>query len=157
VSDFRIKALPADKVKSPTIDEIAGAFAEAMRPDSVKQYPALETMIRGMDVTATWIQMNVEPAPIDEASTVTRIKSLSHNGDAVASLLTLAPQVEVFLRDERQHAKSDGRSRIDKILQSISVTPIQNENVRRVMLATRVLEIIGTPQAMELRRKLVAK
>jgi hypothetical protein len=157
VSDFRVEALSGDNVKSPTIDEIAGAFAEALRPDSVKQYAALETLIRGMDVTATWIQMNVEPATIDEASTLKQAASLSHDGDAIASLLTLGPQLEVFLRHERHHANSDGRCRIDRILQSISVTPIANENVRRVMLATRVLEIIGTPQAMELRRKLVAK
>jgi len=157
VSGFRIESLKAEQVKSPTLDEIAAAFAESLRPDSDRQQASLDTLVRGMDVTATWIQMNVEPSAIDEASTTSLTKSLSQNDHATAALLTLVPQVEVFLRDERHHASADGRCRIDRILQSISVTPIENENIRRLMLATRVLEIIGTPQAMGVRRKLAAK
>ena len=73
------------------------------------------------------------------------------------NLLKLGPQAEIFLRDERNVANAEGRCRIDKLLQSILVTPINDDDVRRVMLATRMLEIIGTPAAMELRRKLASQ
>jgi len=37
------------------------------------------------------------------------------------------------------------------------VTPIPQPDLRRVLLGTRALEIIGTPRARELRRQLVER
>ena len=46
---------------------------------------------------------------------------------------------------------------IDGALQILGVMPITDEAVRRLMLATRVLEMIGTPEAMALRGKLAVQ
>lgn len=163
VSDFRIVPLNADQVKSPTLDALGAAFDEALRADSDKRMEAFAKLVTGMDTTTTWLQINVSSMPIDAQKVARLVTNLSlddaqreSRDAAMQELLQLGPQVEVFLRDARNVAPAEGRCRIDMLLQSISVTPINDENLRRVMLATRLLEIIRTPAAMELRQKLVS-
>jgi hypothetical protein len=164
VSDFHVTPLAANQVPVQSLASIQAEFEEALRADSMKRMDAFANLICGMDATVAWLQVNVAAAPIDAAHARQLVKSLSlpdsageQREAAMQELLTLGPQAEVFLRDERNVTTAEGRCRIDKLLQRVLVTPIDSDDLRRVMLATRVLEVIGTPAAMDLRKKLVSK
>ena len=106
---------------------------------------------------------SVAPHPVDALKVAHWIAGLAAEDarmdvreQALAELRALGPAMEPYLRDARPTAKREQRARIDWLLECIVVTPINDEVVRRLALATRVLEIIGTPKAMALRRSLTA-
>jgi hypothetical protein len=73
---------------------------------------------------------------------------------AFTALVAVGPQIEPYLRDVRNVSVGTMRQRLDWLLQDVSDTQISDDDVRRVMLATRALEIIGTPRALQVRRQL---
>jgi len=155
---FRPITDPGDK---PDSAAIATAFAHALDAKATDQPASFQTLILGMDDTAEWIVANVQPQTIDAAMVADDIGKLSaddHNVQvregAFDELRAMGPQIEPYLRDARRSAPADLRVRIDWLLESIGTTEIADENIRRVMLATRVLEIIGTPHALEVRKAL---
>jgi hypothetical protein len=161
VADFKVRALSADDVKKPSLDEIAAAFEDSLKTDSDALPRDFQTLILGMDDTADWIKGHVTPEPIDTHNAQQLVTDLAADDteiarrDAAASaLIAIGPQIEPYLRDVRNLAVGTLRLRVDWLLQSISDTEITDDNLRRVMLATRVLEIIGTPHALQVRREL---
>jgi hypothetical protein len=161
VADVRIVPVAAAQVQKPSADAIAKAFTNSLDPISTTQLEDFQTLISGMDDTTAWIDSNITPAPIDAASALDCIKTLgatdAHIGDREAAqpvLLQMGPQIEPMLRDARHAAGTEHRLRIDWVLLSSEVTPINDDNLRKVLLATRALEIINTPKALALRKKL---
>jgi hypothetical protein len=71
--------------------------------------------------------------------------------------MQLGIQAEPALRDARNKSVGEVRLRIDWALMALDVNHIADDDLRKTMLATRALEIIGTTEALDLRRKLTAK
>jgi hypothetical protein len=161
VTNLIVQPLASDKVKTPDVNAIASAFAECINPESDKQSEAFATLVTGMDATVDWISVNVSPQPIDSNRVADLIKLLGADDSnidaresAATELRALGPALEPFLRDARKTAVGEQRARIDWLLACLGVRTIDDENLRKLNLATRVLEIIGTPKAMALRKTL---
>jgi hypothetical protein len=161
VADFKVRALSADQVKQPGTDDIAAAFDDSLKNDSDKLPGDFQTLISGMDATADWIDQHVKPMPIDAQGAARLLADLAADDTEIArrdaaagALVALGPQIEPVLRDMRNVSVGTMRQRLDWLLGNISDAQISDDDLRRVMLATRVLEIIGTPQALQVRRQL---
>jgi len=164
VRKVSIQPVTAAEVPAQSSDAIAKAFADALDVKGDKQADAPVLLVLGGDATVSWIEQNVHPQPIDSkqvdklltdlAGDDTRIRE---RDTAAPALMAMGPQVEPFVRDVRRTAAGELRTRCDMVLTYIGVQQIDDEETRRVMLATRVLEMIGTPKAMDLRRRLAAQ
>ena len=77
VSDFQIKPLASDQVPSLTLDGLSSAFDDAMKADSETRMESFARLVRGMDTTVAWLQMNVLPAPINGEQAKKLVKVLS--------------------------------------------------------------------------------
>ena len=161
IANIQLRPLPLETVERPDAQGIATAFAHALDATAADQPAAFQTLILGMDDTADWIAANVQPQPIDTAKLAEALKNLAADDSNVPlreqapiDIHALGPQAEPYLRDARQSAPGEVRQRIDWTLEWITTTEITDENLRRVLLATRVLEIIGTPHALEVRKHL---
>jgi hypothetical protein len=161
VANFKVQALTVDQVKQPGDEEIAAAFEDSLKNDSDALPRDFQTLISGMDATADWVAAHVKAMPID-AQSVTRLVAdlaaddtqIARRDPAASALLAVGPQIEPYLRDARNASVGTLRQRLDWLLQNISDTQIPDDAVRRVVLATRVLEIVGTPRALQVRRQL---
>ena len=160
VANLQVRPL-AEPEERPDAAAIAAAFAHAIDTTFADQPAAFQTLISGMDDTAEWIAANVQPQTVDApkiAATIPKMAGDDHDANgheaAFQDLHTLGPLAEPYLRDARGTANTDLRLRIDWLLQSIGITEIPDENTRRVLLATRILEIIGTPAALDVRKHL---
>jgi hypothetical protein len=164
VTDVTIRPLQKADVPRPDAEAIATAFAASLDPASNDPGGEFQTLILGMDQTVDWIRQNVTAQPIDADQLAQLIMSLAaddgHMADrenAYTAIVQMGPLAEPYLRDRRTTAVGDVRQWVDWALQCISDTPIKDDGIRRVLLATRVLEIIGTPDALALRMKLTQK
>jgi hypothetical protein len=163
VTNLQIEPLSADKSKTPDISAIENAFNEALNKDAANPIDAMNTLVLGMDSTADWIKINVTPQTLDDDAVGQAIQDLAADDAqiptremAARQLRQLGPLTEPFLRDARKSATGEQRTRIDWLLAAITTTPIEDENTRKVVLAARMLEIIGTPKALEVRKSLVS-
>ena len=180
VVNATITPLSADKVVRPPAKEIAAAFNASLDSRSADLPGKFQQLINGMDDTTAWIKENVKPTPLDSTKVATLIADMESNEDADfdkreaahLKLLALGHAVEPSLRDARRRMDEARRVRFDTTLSVLDVqSPTSNaavpdwitappkddvpsENIRSVVLATRVLEIIGTPKALALRTKL---
>ncbi len=158
-----IKPLHDAQVPLPADADIAAAFDTSLKTDTDQgQFEAFNTLVCGRGQTVQWISKNVAAAPINAETMNKLIADLGGDEQHIAerkagmrALREMGPQVEPALRDARRDAPGEKRTRIDATLQALGVTPITDDGIKRVMLATRVLEVIGTPEAMALRKQLV--
>jgi len=164
VTDVQIRALQKSDVPQSDDAAIAKAFAASLDPGSDDLPGNFKTLILGMDRTVKWIKDNVVPQAVDSDRIAQLLKSMAADDDHIAEresayteMVGLGPLAEPYLRDRRITTVGDVRQRIDWALQCISDTAITDDGIRRVLLATRVLEIIGTPDAMDLRLTLTRK
>ena len=162
VRHLTVRPLAAGDVPSPDADAIAKAFAASLDAAGTGQADAFTTLTAGGETTTQWIERNVKPQPVDGPTARQLLADLTGGDDRIAArdaagrdLFTLGPQAEVGVRDLRRDAAGEVRARCDAVLQRIGIDPIANEDLRRVMLATRVLEVIGSPPALALRHRLV--
>jgi hypothetical protein len=161
VTHLDVRTLNATQVPRPAENEIAQAFSAACNVQR-NQVAAFQTLILGMDDTTNWIEKNVTPPiQIDGRRAASLIQDLFGDDQHLArreaagqALLLMGPMVEPMLRDIRKTVVGEQRQRIDWVLSCIGVRPITDEHTRQAALASRVLEIIGTPQAMQLRKHL---
>jgi hypothetical protein len=161
VTNVQVRTLAAADVKKPDAFDITNAFRDALDPQSKNQPEAFNLLVRGMDTTADWLAKNVEPKPIDGPKVAQLLKDFAL-GDAQPDLRSSAerqlqamgPIVEPYLRDARKTADAEFRFRIDRVLKFFGVHTIEDASLRRILLADRVLEVIGTPRALEVRRSL---
>jgi hypothetical protein len=161
VTAVQIKALAAGAVKKPSEAEIAAAFKAALDPGSADLPGAFQTLIDGGDGTADWISRHVKAVTTDGASAQKYIQDLEAGDDkmddreaAHKGLMGLGHAVEPALRDARREAGGEQRLRIDWALATFGVRK-PDDDTRAALLATRALEVIGTPKSLELRKKLV--
>jgi hypothetical protein len=161
VANFKMRALSADQVRQSSTDDIAAAFDDSLKNDSDALARDFQTLISGMDATADWIDGHVKPMPIDAQAAARLVVDLGADDtqidrrDAAETALdAIGPQIEPYLRDVRKVSVGTMRQRLDWVLENVSDTQITDDDVRKVMLATRVLEIIGTPRALQVRRQL---
>lgn len=161
VTNVQVKIVAAENVKKPDAYEITNAFRDALDPKSKDQPENFNLLVRGMDTTADWIQKNVDPKPLDGPKVAQLLKDfalgdaqLEARSSAERQLQAMGPIVEPYLRDLRKTADGELRFRIDRVLRYLGVHPIEDASLRHIMLATRVLEVIGTPRALDVRRSL---
>jgi hypothetical protein len=162
VMNVEVHAVGASDVPKPSADEIAAALTACAKADPKTDVPgAFQTLINGMDDTVAWMDAHVKPVPIDASAVPDLLKDLGSGDEnmtareaAHPALVKLGIQIEPLLRDARKNAPGELRHRIDWALESLDVSYISDDGLRRVMIATRALEIIGTPKALELRKKL---
>ncbi|MDP9175432.1 MAG: hypothetical protein M3O30_16440 [Planctomycetota bacterium] len=162
VRNLRVKAFHPTAAQPTTQPaDTATAFAKALDINGDDPVAAFQSLILGMDDTVSWIEKNVKAKPIDVGEARKRIARLhaddvfrKEREEAGTALFKMGPEVEPYLRDDRRTAAAEQRLRIDWILAALGVKPIGDEEVRRVMLATRVLEIIDTPRALKARAML---
>ncbi len=162
VMNVEVHPVAAADVPKPTADEIAAALTACAKADPKTDIPAaFQTLVNGMDDTVAWIDANVKPVPIDASTVPDLLKDLGSGDEnmtareaAHPALVKMGIQIEPLLRDARKDAPGELRHRIDWALEALDVSYISDDALRRVMIATRALEIIGTPKAMELRKKL---
>ncbi len=164
VRNVVIHPVNASDITAPDVDAIAKAFADGLDIKGKRQADSCVVLVLGGDATVDWITKNVHPQPIDSTQVEKLLTDLAGDDSKIAerdaawyALPALGSQAEVFVRDVRRTAPGELRCRCDAVLTAIGVHQIDDEDLRRVMLATRVLEIIGTPKAMELRHALVAQ
>jgi hypothetical protein len=162
VTDVQVKPLSRADLPAPGEGEIADAFATAIDVTSTHQPDAVNTLVAGMDDTVAWIQKSVTPIKIDDSDIKTAITDYAADdtradarSEADRTLGNAGAPAEIALRDALRTAKGELRARIENALMTIDDKPIPDEDTRRVMLATRVLEVIGTPKALALRQALV--
>jgi hypothetical protein len=162
VANVEVRALAASQVEKPDEAAIAKAMAVCARADEKTDLSAaFETLVVGMDKSVAWMSKNVKPVPIDASGAPELIKALAGGDEqaanresAHASLVKMGIQVEPLLRDARRDAVGELRLRLDWALMALDVEHHSEDDLRRVMVATRALEIIGTPEALALRKKL---
>jgi len=163
VLDVQVQPLAAAAVPGPAEDAIAKAFAEGVKADAADPITALRTLVSGRDATVQWIAKNVTPKPISAADSAAIMKKLVEPANDMevnesrGKLVEMGPQTEVLLREAYKKAEDHTKPAIDGVLWVLGVTPVKDEGIRRVMLATRVLEVIGTPEALALRGKLAVQ
>jgi len=164
ITHVQVRTLSDSAVQKPDAFEITNAFRDALDSKAKNQPEAFQTLIAGMDATAEWFAKNVQAKPIDAAHVAQLVKDLWANDQQLATrdsaekeLQAMGPIVEPYLRDARRTAPGEVRFRLDRIMKYVGVHPIEDENVRRIVLAARVLEIINTPRAVEVRRSLTEK
>jgi hypothetical protein len=159
-ANLTVRTLTAAQVKKPAEDSVGVAFRACLGGDPNEYVEAFQTLIDGMDATADWIEKNVKPAAMDErtAESVKKLQSgaLPAIKSAAAALRKSNSLVEPYLRDARMRADRDTREEIDTTLETLGVLPISDDKIRQVVLATRVLEVIGTPRAMNVRNNLTS-
>ena len=166
VRDVTVRPLAAADVPPPSADTIAKAFAASLDVTGDQQADAFTVLTIGGDATVDWVERNVTPNPIDGDQARRLLDDMTGGDDKVAArdaagpaLFALGPQAEVGLRDlQRAYAgptAGEVRARCETILERIALDPIADDDLRRVMLATRVLEVIGSPKATALRHRLV--
>jgi hypothetical protein len=161
VANVTVRPLAAAAVRPPADAALAQAFAAGVDAKAPGGPDAFTALVAGRDATVRWIAANVAPKPLPAAAAGLAQKVV--NGDESSrfetqrTLIECGPQVEVLLRDAYKAAPATGRGRIDSALVALGVQTIADDGLRRVMLATRVLEVIGTPDALALRRKLVGQ
>jgi hypothetical protein len=164
IRSVTIQPITTAEVPAQDSTAIARAFADALDVKGENQADACPLLVLGGDSTVNWIEQNVHPQTIDSKAVEKLMTDLAGDDSkanereaAAPALEAMGPQVEVFVRDARQNAAGELRTRCDYVLTYVGVKQIDDEDIRRVMLATRMLEIIGTPKAMELRHRLVAE
>jgi hypothetical protein len=164
VRNVEIRPLKSADVPVPDSATVAKAFADALDVKGNNQADACVILVLGGDATTDWISANVHPQPIDQKQAAKLLLDLAGDDTKIAerdaaepALRELGSQAEVFVRDLRQTAPREIRTRCDGVLTAIGVTQIDDEDLRRVMLATRMLEIIGSPKALVLRHTLVSQ
>ncbi|MGC4031102.1 MAG: hypothetical protein QM754_05060 [Tepidisphaeraceae bacterium] len=162
VKDVKVTPLTADQAPPPDAAGIAAAFATALEAAGTDQPAAVNTLVAGTDVTAAWIAQNVQPHAVDPAAVAQAITDLGGDDQhmdareaANENLFALGPAVEPYLRDALAKSHGETAARIEKVLSRLGVTTIDDADLRRLALATRVLEVIGTPAALEARKHLV--
>jgi hypothetical protein len=162
IKDAKLTPLTAEQVKTPDDSAIAEAFAAAIDATRTDQPEAFNTLVAGLDQTVAWIGLNVTPQPLDAGAVETAIADLAGDDNrikereaAFGTLVAFGPSVEAFVRDARKATRGEQRFRIERVLSRLGVLPVEVDEQRRVALATRVLEVIGTPAAIEARKKLV--
>ncbi len=161
IVDVQLLALRDSARPRPNADAIAKAFTASLDPVTEDLPSAFQLLIDGGQDTVDWIAANVPPTPLDEKAIREAVADLSAGDDRItereaadATLIQMGPQVEPLLRDLRQAAASELRLRIDWVLITLEATQIPDDKLRKLMLATRALEIINTHKALELRKKL---
>jgi hypothetical protein len=164
LTDVQVRPLGKADVPHPDGAAIDRAFAACLDPTTENLTESFQTLILGMNQTVEWIKKNVTVDPIDGRAAAQLLRDLALGDDhiqqregAYSKIVDLGPLAEPFLRDRRATAVGDVRQRLDWALQVISDTPITDDAIRRVLLATRVLEIIRTPEALAVRGKLVTQ
>jgi hypothetical protein len=167
VLSVRVQPLPASAVPAPGEEAIEKAFASAVKPGAGAggwdPQADFRTLVAGKERTVAWIEKHVTPRTIAGEAAATAVRRLAEPANDIdvsegrAKLVEMGPQAEVVLRDAYRAASDVAKTHIDSALEVLGVTAIGDEGVRRVMLATRVLEVIGTPEAMTLRKKLAVQ
>lgn len=162
VSNVRLTPLGAAQIEKPDENAIADAFKAALSGPPDKMPEAFQTLIRGMDATTDWIDKNVNPMPLDAKAIIESIGTMAdgegfEQQNARDLLRGIGHRIEPLLRQAHKSAKGYGIVRIEFMLETLGVTPIKDEETARVVLATRALEIIGTPAAAKMRMKLIGE
>ena len=154
----------------PAVDDtaIAAAFKTACYFDlsendrSTSPSEPINTLVMGMDKTVAWIAQNVQPRGLDSKAVEAAIHDAGGDDDhirerdaAIETLAGFGPAVEPWLRDAKKRAPGEQRERFEQVLGRLGTITINDDGLRRVALATRVLEIIGTPEALRVRKHLV--
>jgi len=163
VSNLSVRPLDAAKLLRPKREELDELFDQAIDPASLDALGAFGKLVLGGDESAEWIAQAVKPQPVnpgrvrDLVALLGTFDSAKAARDAAAlELRALGARAEPLLRGARVAAKAnlEQRQRIDWLLQAIIVAEIADMDLRRFILATRALEMIGTPRALEVRRTL---
>lgn len=165
VGDVEVRPLTAAQVEKPDAAAIKKALDVCAQADPTTDLTgSFQTLIDGMNDTVAWMDKNIKPVAINTAPVPGLLQDFAAGDekreardDAHMSLVKLGIQVEPALREARKAAVGEVRLRIDWALMSLDVSHISEDDLRRVMLATHVLEIIGTPEALALRKKLTEK
>jgi hypothetical protein len=124
---------------------------------------ALRTLVAGRERTVAWIEKNVAAKPISAANAAAAVRKLTEPANDIevvegrGKLIEMGPVAEVVVRDAYRAATDHAKVGLDSALQVLGVTTVKEEGVRRVLLAARALEVIGTPEALALRKKLAVQ
>lgn len=162
IGDVQLTPLTAAQVPPPDDATIAAAFTNAIDQTSTTQPESINHLIAGMDRTVDWIQANVDRFGLDANAVARAIQDLAGDDNQMAeregadrTLVDLGPAVEPYLRDARLTTRGEQRFRVERALWRLNNIPIEEERFRRLALATRVLEMINTAAANDLRHRLV--
>jgi len=162
IANLVVRPLAAAQVRRPAADSIEVAFRSSLAKSANDYVEMFQTLISGMDDTAAWINKNVVPGLVNVRRVDELIKALGggrpdEEAAAVIELRAIGHQTEPYMRDARRTAKPEQREQIDRILEALGITPVNDDSIERVILATRVLEVIGTPKALAVRKKMTSE
>jgi hypothetical protein len=162
VKDVRIVARSAKEVGTPKAADLERLFEKATGSDGVAANEAFWELVRVNEATVTYLAKAVKPVAIDRAGIKKlaaelyldeppkderdpRVKAVIKTGFGSA----MEPLIRDLMIEEREFYP-----RLEWVLIDLGIQKIDDPAVRRMVVATRILECIGTGEASDARTAL---
>ena len=130
--------------------------------DPMAASEAFWKLVSAGDGTAAFLARNVKPMVVDGDKIAALSAPLYEDApptdetDArIQALVKLGPAAEPVLRDQRID-RNESPARLDWALMEVGIMPVEDPELRQWIVATRILEAIGTVEAKKVRAALVA-
>jgi len=146
--------VPAPAKTDLDAEQLKELWSRLSAGTSVRAYRAMTTMAGGRDGAVAFIAGRVRPVSTDAARIATFIAQLDNDEwpvrqDASAELSLIGRAAEAALRAASKGKLSvEARPRVSKLLEACSRPYPVLPEAMRVVRAIRILELIGTPQAL---------
>jgi hypothetical protein len=130
--------------------------------DPMAASDAFWKLVTAADGTAAYLAKNVKPIAVDAAKIAALAAAVYEDAPPtdekdprIQALVKLGPTAEPVLRDLRDDGK-ESPSRLDWALMEAGIMPVDAPDLRQWIVATRILEAIGTAEAKKARAALLA-
>ena len=162
VMNVQITPRSAKEVERPKAEEIAKLFETATGKDAVAANEAFWKLVTADELTVKFLAKNVKPVPVN----LVEVKRLAaelykddppkdERDDRVQAVIKTGwgAAMEPLVRDLRVDEK-ETPPRVEWVLMEIGMQKIADKELRRMVVAARILEAIGTGAASDARAKL---
>jgi hypothetical protein len=130
--------------------------------DALAANEAFWKLVTAGDGTAAFLAKNVKPVAVDSAKIAALAAPLYEDAPPtdetdtrIQALVKLGPTAEPVLRDQRID-RNESPARLDWALMEVGIMPVEDPELRQWIVATRILEAIGTAEAKKARAALIA-
>lgn len=149
IANVSIDALPADAL--PTLDESAlqSAWTTLLGTDPAASREAFWTLAGRGDATVRFLEKHAQGVGLDVDKVSESLARLEADPDDHALMTTLAelgPMIEPVLQDKVRE-RPQMRELAEQVLLAIETTPLESPTARQIAAASRLLGVIGTPEA----------
>lgn len=153
LKNVRVEALGAEEVRRPDVDRMRRLWEAVGGRDPVAEAGAIWTLVAGGDETARFLSGRVKRLGVDRGRFAALVAELDGSDfaareRAMAQVRAMGPGVAPLVREAIERADSaEVRGRLQAVLKGMASTPVGDPEVRRSMIAVRILGVIGTAEA----------